>query len=67
MKKQSIFDIDLQLIGQDGNAFMILGLAQKAAHNAGIDKDEIMQYMNEAMDGDYNHLLSVTTKYFNVY
>lgn len=57
--------INVQLVGLDGNAFSILGRVQKAAKRAGLDKAEIEEYMDEATKGDYNHLLSTTMAYFS--
>ena len=57
---------DLKIIGQDGNAFNILGLARSAATKAKWPADKIDEYLTEAMSGDYNHLLATTAKYFNV-
>ena len=56
----------LELVGQNGNAFMVLGLANKAARKAGWTKDEIDEFMAEAMNGDYDHLLQTCMKYFDV-
>ena len=56
----------LKLVGQDGNAFMILGLAQRAAKKAGWSKEEISEFMTEAQSGDYDHLLQTCTEYFEV-
>lgn len=58
---------ELKLIGQDGNAFMVLGLAQRAAKKAGWTKEEIEKFMDEARSGNYDHLLQTCTNYFNVY
>ena len=60
------FHVDVNLIGQDGNAFMVLGLCQKAARKAGIESNEINQFIDEAKQGDYDHLLRTCMKYFNV-
>ena len=60
------YDVEVQLIGQDGNAFAILGSVQRALRKAGASKDEINQYMEEAMSGDYNHLLSTTMDWVEV-
>ena len=60
------YDIEVKLIGQDGNAFAILGSVQRALRKAGASKDEINQYMQEAMSGDYNHLLSTTMDWVEV-
>jgi hypothetical protein len=56
----------VRLIGEDGNAFSILGIVSKALKSAGADKDYIDQYLKKAMDGDYNHLLGVTMEYIDV-
>lgn len=56
----------VKLIGEDGNAFVILGKVKSAMRRAGIDNNTINQYMEEAMSGDYNHLLQTTMKYVNV-
>lgn len=56
----------LELSGQDGNAFMIMGLASRTAKRSGWNKARIDQYLKEAKRGDYDHLLRVTMKWFNV-
>lgn len=56
----------LKLIGTDGNAFSVLGLAKKAAKKAGWSEDRIDQYFGEATAGDYTTLLAVTSKYFDI-
>lgn len=56
----------LKLVGEDGNAFMILGLAQRAAKKAGWTKEQIDEYMTKAMAGNYDHLLQTTMEYFDV-
>jgi len=54
------------LIGEDGNAFAILGKVRKALQKAGADQEYITQYEKEAMAGDYNNLLCVTMRYVEV-
>lgn len=53
----------LELIGRDGNAFLILGLARKVALKNNMDWKLIE---NEATSGDYDHLLATMMKYFEV-
>ena len=53
--------IQVQLMGEDGNAFAILGRVKKALSKNGIDKETVKQYIEEATSGDYHHLLYVTT------
>jgi len=43
----------LKLIGEDGNAFAILGRAVKALKEAG-QEDEVEEFMDQATSGDYN-------------
>ena len=57
---------ELKLIGQDGNAFMVLGLARKAAVKAGWTKEEIEKFMDEATNGNYSHLLQICMEIFEV-
>jgi hypothetical protein len=51
--------VKLQLVGLDGNAFSLMGAFQKAARRQGWTKEEITEVLDDAMSGDYNHLLQV--------
>lgn len=53
----------LKIIGTNGNAFAILGKAQRVAKQNGMDWEKIR---TEATSGDYDNLLSVMIKYFEV-
>jgi hypothetical protein len=53
---------EVTLIGEDGNAFRILGLCQKAARNK-YTENEWKEIRGEMMSSDYDHLL-VTAMYF---
>lgn len=46
-----------RLIGEDGNAFSILGRFGVAARKAGVPKETIDAVQAEATGGDYNRLL----------
>jgi len=54
------------LLGQDGNAFAILGAASKALRKAGADEEFISKYQDEATVDNYNHLLHITMNYVDV-
>jgi hypothetical protein len=56
----------VKLVGTDGNAFAIMGRVIKALQKAGADKEYTNKYMNEAMSGDYDHLLGVSMEYIDV-
>jgi hypothetical protein len=49
--------VKLKLVGLDGNAFSLLGAFQAQARKEGWSKVEIAEVRDEAMSGDYNHLL----------
>jgi hypothetical protein len=53
------------LVGEDGNAFSILGRCVRAARAAGWSAERIAAFRDEATSGDYNHLLRVVQEAFN--
>jgi hypothetical protein len=53
-------DVQVQLSGEDGNAFAILGRTAGALRAAGVSQEEIDAYFAEATSGDYDHLLQTT-------
>jgi len=53
----------VQLTGEDGNAYAILGRVSDALRKAGADKKYRDKYLEEATSGDYDHLLQVTMEY----
>ena len=57
---------EVQLVGSDGNAFAVMGKVKKALTRAGADKEYTDKYMEESMNGDYDHLLRVAMKYVDV-
>jgi len=59
-------NITVTLTGRDGNAFAILGHCRVAARDAGLSDDEIAAFMDEAMAGDYDHLLQTAMRWFEI-
>ena len=59
-------EIEVELIGQDGNAFAIMGAVQKALRKGGVSKDEIDEYLKESMSGDYDNLLATAVSWVSV-
>lgn len=57
--------VKVQLIGTDGNAFMILGKVNREAKKH-LTKTQLDEFQTEAMSGDYDHLLTTCMKYFNI-
>ena len=56
----------VKLIGQDWNAFGIMGRVKQALKSAGADKEYIGRYLSEATSADYDHLLTVSMDFVNV-
>ncbi len=58
-------DIHLALVGEDGNAFSIIGRARAAMRSAGIPDEQIYAFQAEAMSGDYDALLRTCMRWFS--
>jgi hypothetical protein len=63
--KTPITNIRLTLVGEDGNAFAIMGRARRALRREGRD-DLIDAFTKECTSGDYNNLLATCMRYFVV-
>lgn len=60
------YNVTVDLIGSDGNAFAIMGAVQRALSKAGVAPEEINQYINESMSGDYDNLLRTAMEWVEV-
>lgn len=60
-------EIEVELIGNDGNAFAIMGAVQKALKKANVPNAEIDEYIKESTSGDYDNLLRVAMDWVSVY
>jgi hypothetical protein len=58
--------VKVELVGQNGNAFVVLGLCVRAARRAGLTQEQIGEFKKEATSGDYDHLLQTCIKWFDV-
>jgi len=58
MKKVIEKTVNLDLVGVNGNAFMIMGVFQQQAKREDWTQEEIDLVLTEAKSGDYNHLLA---------
>lgn len=59
--------IEVQLTGNDGNAFAIIGAVTKAMRRGGVSANDIKAYQSEAMSGDYDNLLATSMRYVDVH
>jgi hypothetical protein len=60
------FNTTVQLTGNDGNAFAIMGSVRSALRRAGATKEQIDEYSNASMSGDYDNLLRVAMEWVEV-
>ena len=57
---------EVTLVGRDGNAFNIMGLCMRAARKH-YTQEQWENIREQMMSGDYDHLLWVAQKYFDVH
>lgn len=63
MKKVIDKTVNLDLVGVNGNAFMIMGVFQRQARKEGWTQQEIEAVLTEAKSDDYNHLLATISNH----
>ena len=56
--------IHIDFSGPDGNAFALIGLAQKLAKQLHYQQEERSELTTEMMSGDYDNLLEIFDKHF---
>jgi hypothetical protein len=56
---EDLLPVDMELVGIDSNAGVIMGTVARALRKAGNSKEVVDWYYKESMSGDYDHLLRV--------
>lgn len=59
-------EINVPLVGEDGNAFSILGRVKRIMRRAGLGDSEWEAFHKEATSGDYDNLLRTVMIWFAV-
>lgn len=59
-------EIEVTLVGEDGNAFAIMGRVARALKRAGVAQTEVDEFYAEATSGDYDNLLQTCMKWVEV-
>jgi hypothetical protein len=59
-------DIEVKLVGNDGNAFYILGTVKAALQKGGAPQEDIDAFWAKATSGDYDNLLATCMEYVTV-
>ena len=58
-------EVNIPLIGEDGNAYAILGRVSRAMKRAGIHESEWDDFYAQATSGDYDNLLVTVMTWFS--
>ena len=58
--------IEVKLVGEDGNAFFIIGKVRKALRREGVAEKEVEAFAEEAMSGDYDELIRTAMRWVDV-
>jgi hypothetical protein len=58
-EREELGKVEVALVGEDGNAYAIMGRVSRALKAAGYSKQAIEEYGEASRSGDYNHLLRV--------
>ncbi len=56
-------NVTVQLSGEDGNAFLIMGRVGRALRRAGVPSKEVGEFTDEATSGDYDHLVQTAMRW----
>lgn len=59
-------EIAVQLTGTDGNAMSVIGRITAALRRNKVSNDEINQFVEEAMSGDYDNVLATAMRWVDV-
>jgi hypothetical protein len=60
-------EIEVRLVGEDGNAFAIMGRVASALKDAGVPKVEVDAYYAESTSGDYDNLIATAAKWVSIH
>ena len=63
-KQESTKQVVIDLTGPDGNAFALIGHAQRFAKQLGYDPKQRGELNTEMISGDYENLVQVFDKHF---
>ncbi len=63
-EKEQTSEIVIDLTGPEGNAFVLMGYAQRFAKQLGYDEEEVDSLMKEMQSGDYETLINVFESHF---
>lgn len=60
------YNIPVQLLGEDGNAMVLISKVRRALVKASVREDEVSKFVTEAMSGDYNKVIQTCMEWVDV-
>ena len=60
------FDVQVELVGRDGNALAVVAAVKNGLKRAGATPDEIAEFVKQALSGDYNNVLRTAIQWVEV-
>lgn len=58
--------VNVRFVGEDGNAFAIIGRVRRALLHGGVSRDAVDRFTKEATSGNYDHLLLTVMDWVHV-
>ena len=58
--------IQVKLIGRDSNALAVVAAVSRALEQAGVRHEEIANFYDEALSGDYNRVLQTALRWITI-
>jgi hypothetical protein len=65
--KEEKSKIEIDLTGEQGNSFFLLGMVKNLGTQIGLDKEKISNIQQKMMSGDYENLVQIFDKEFGDY
>jgi len=59
--------IEIDLRGEDGNAFVLVGKARRYAKDLGYSEEETENLINQMVSSDYENLIQIFDEHFGEY
>ena len=59
-------DIQVDLVGEDGNAFAIIGKVRQALRRGGVDDEVVKAFTEEATSGNYDNVVRTAMRWVEV-
>lgn len=60
------YNIPVQLLGEDGNAMVLISKVRRALVKASVREAEVNKFVTEAMSGDYNKVIQTCMEWVDV-